>query len=55
LKKAYLETLRISVDRRSKTDLDAIKLHIETWKNFGKVPFPRRHIEGNSIKYWMPF
>jgi hypothetical protein len=38
-----------------KTDLDAIKLHIETWKNFGKVPFPRRHIEGNSIKYWMPF
>jgi hypothetical protein len=33
-----------------KTDLDAIKLHIETWKNFGKVPFPRRHIEGKFNK-----
>ena len=33
-----------------KTDLEAIKKHIETWKNFGKVPFPRRHIEGKFNK-----
>jgi hypothetical protein len=33
-----------------KTDLDAIKLHIETWKAIGKVPFPRRHIEGKFNK-----
>jgi hypothetical protein len=37
-----------------KTDLDAIKLHIETLKNFGKF-LPRRHIEGNSTKFWMPY
>jgi hypothetical protein len=30
-----------------KTDLDSIKLHIENWKNIGKVPFTR-HIEGNQ-------
>jgi hypothetical protein len=30
--------------------LDAIKLHIETWKGFGKVPFTRRHIEGKFNK-----
>jgi hypothetical protein len=30
-----------------KTDLDSIKLHIENW-NIGKVPFTRRHIEGNN-------
>ena len=33
-----------------KTDLDAIKLHIEQWKGFGKVPFARRHIEGKFNK-----
>jgi hypothetical protein len=33
-----------------KTDLDAIKLHIENWKSIGKVPFPRRHIEGKFNK-----
>jgi hypothetical protein len=38
-----------------KTDLDSIKLHIENWKNIGKVPFTRRHIEGSSIRYLMPF
>jgi hypothetical protein len=32
-----------------KTDLDAIKLHIETWK-FWKSTFPRRHIEGKFNK-----
>ena len=50
-KKAYLETLReYELTGDHKTDLDAIKLHIETWKNFGKVPFPRRHIEGKFNK-----
>ncbi|MFV5685630.1 DUF349 domain-containing protein [Flavobacterium sp. GB2R13] len=50
-KKAYLETLReYQLTGDHKTDLDAIKLHIETWKNFGKVPFPRRHIEGKFNK-----
>jgi hypothetical protein len=50
-KKAYLEKLReYELTGDHKTDLDAIKLHIETWKNFGKVPFPRRHIEGKFNK-----
>ena len=50
-KKAYLETLReFQLVGDHKTDLDAIKLHIETWKNFGRVPFPRRHIEGKFNK-----
>ena len=50
-KKAYLETLReFQLTGDHKTDLDAIKLHIETWKGFGKVPFPRRHIEGKFNK-----
>ncbi|TDD77444.1 DUF349 domain-containing protein [Flavobacterium caseinilyticum] len=50
-KKAYLETLReFQLTGDHKTDLDAIKLHIENWKNFGKVPFPRRHIEGKFNK-----
>lgn len=50
-KKAYLETLRsFELIGEHKADLDAIKLHIETWKGFGKVPFPRRHIEGKFNK-----
>ena len=50
-KKAYLETLRaFEMTGDHKTDLDAIKLHIETWKSFGKVPFGRRHIEGKFNK-----
>ena len=50
-KKTYLETLReFQLSGDHKTDLDAIKLHIETWKNFGRVPFPRRHIEGKFNK-----
>ena len=50
-KKAYLETLReFQLVGEHKADLDAIKLHIDTWKNFGKVPFPRRHIEGKFNK-----
>jgi len=50
-KKEYLETLRaFELVGEHKTDLDAIKLHIETWKSFGKVPFARRHIEGKFNK-----
>jgi hypothetical protein len=50
-KKTYLETLRgFELVGDHKTDLDAIKLHIETWKSFGKVPFARRHIEGKFNK-----
>lgn len=50
-KKAYLDTLKdFEMTGDHKIDLDAIKLHIETWKSFGKVPFPRRHIEGKFNK-----
>lgn len=50
-KKAYLETLKeFQLIGEHKTDLDAIKLHIETWKNLGKVPSNRRHIEGKFNK-----
>jgi len=50
-KKAYLETLKaFEMTGDHKTDLDAIKLHIENWKSYGKVPFPRRHIEGKFNK-----
>ncbi len=50
-KKAYLETLReFQLIGEHKVDLDAIKLHIENWKGFGKVPFARRHIEGKFNK-----
>ncbi|MEO8535317.1 MAG: DUF349 domain-containing protein [Flavobacterium sp.] len=50
-KKAYLDVIRVfQLTGDHKTDLDAIKLHIETWKGFGKVPFSRRHIEGKFNK-----
>ena len=50
-KKAYLETIKeFQLVGDHKTDLEAIKKHIETWKNFGKVTFPRRHIEGKFNK-----
>jgi hypothetical protein len=50
-KKVYLETLReFQLIGEHKTDLDAIKLHIETWKTFGRVPASRRHIEGKFNK-----
>lgn len=50
-KKAYLDILRAyQLTGDHKTDLDAIKQHIETWKGFGKVPFSRRHIEGKFNK-----
>jgi len=50
-KKAYLENLRsFELIGDHKTDLDAIKVHIEAWKAIGKVPFNRRHIEGKFNK-----
>lgn len=50
-KKAYLESIKeFQLTGDHKTDLESIKKHIENWKNFGKVPFPRRHIEGKFNK-----
>jgi len=50
-KKAFLEELKdFSLSGEHKTDLEAIKTHIATWKTFGKVPFNRRHIEGKFNK-----
>jgi len=50
-KKAYLETIKgFELIGDHKTDLDAIKAHIEQWKSFGKVPFSRRHLEGKFNK-----
>lgn len=50
-KKTYLDTLRAyQLTGDHKTDLDAIKKHIEIWKGYGKVPFSRRHIEGKFNK-----
>ena len=50
-KKAYLETLRaFQLTGDHKTDLDGIKLHIQNWKGYGRVPFARRHIEGKFNK-----
>ena len=50
-KKLYLENLRsFELIGDHKTDLDAIKAHIEAWKNLGRVPFNRRHIEGKFNK-----
>ena len=50
-KKAYLDVIRsFELTGDHKTDLDAIKAHIETWKSFGKVPFPKRHVEGKFNK-----
>jgi len=50
-KKAYLETIKeFQLVGDHKTDLEAIKQHIENWKSFGKVPFTRRHIEGKFNK-----
>jgi hypothetical protein len=50
-KKEYLETLKdFQLTGDHKTDLDAIKAHIESWKGFGRVPHGRRHIEGKFNK-----
>lgn len=50
-KKEYLETLRnFELVGDHKTDLDAIKAHIAAWKEIGKVPQNRRHVEGKFNK-----
>src|SRR5690606_19891097 len=50
-KKAYLEELKdFQLIGNHKTDLDAIKQHIENWKAIGPVPQVRRHIEGKFNK-----
>lgn len=50
-KKNYLDTLKdFELSGDHKTDLDAIKAHIEKWKTFGRVPQARRHIEGKFNK-----
>ena len=50
-KKNYLDTIRaFEMTGDHKTDLDAIKLHIENWKSCGKVPEGKRHIEGKFNK-----
>ncbi|MDI1255140.1 MAG: DUF349 domain-containing protein [Flavobacterium sp.] len=50
-KKAYIDTLKdFEFTGDHKTDLDAIKVHIEAWKGFGRVPFSRKHIDGKFNK-----
>lgn len=50
-KKEYLDNLRdFELTGDHKTDLDAIKKHIENWKSLGRVPQSRRHIEGKFNK-----
>ena len=50
-KKEYLEIIRaFKLVGDHKTDLDAIKAHIAAWKQLGKVPQNRRHIEGKFNK-----
>jgi hypothetical protein len=50
-KKEYLDRLRtFEMSGDYQTDLANIKTHIENWKNLGKVPFSRRHIEGKFNK-----
>lgn len=50
-KKEYLERLKtFELTGDYSTDLANIKTHIANWKNLGKVPFSRRHIEGKFNK-----
>ena len=50
-KKDYLDSLKdFELSGDHKNDLDAIKVHIENWKNLGVVPQTRRHIEGKFNK-----
>lgn len=46
-KKEYLNIIKeFQLTGNHKTDLEALKAHIEHWKSLGKVPFSRRHVEG---------
>ncbi|WP_294821117.1 DUF349 domain-containing protein [uncultured Flavobacterium sp.] len=50
-KKEYLDSIKdFELTGDHKTDLDAIKKHIENWKTLGRVPQARRHIEGKFNK-----
>jgi hypothetical protein len=51
-KKEYLETTmkEVVLSGDHKTDLATIKSHIEAWKNMGRVPNARRHIDGKFNK-----
>ena len=50
-KKKYLEIVRVfEMTGDHKTDLEAIKSHIDTWKSLGRVPFARRHLEAKFNK-----
>ncbi|CAM3888490.1 DUF349 domain-containing protein [Flavobacterium branchiophilum] len=50
-KKDYMEVIRaFEMTGDHRTDLNAIKVHIDNWKSFGKVPFTRRHIDGKFNK-----
>ena len=50
-KKAYLESMKdFEMSGNHKTDLDAIKVHIENWKTIGRVPFSKKHIDGKFNK-----
>lgn len=50
-KKAYIDVVKaFEFSGDHKTDLEAIKEHIEHWKGLGRVPQSRRHIEGKFNK-----
>lgn len=50
-KKEYLDSLKdFELTGDHKTDLNAIKEHINNWKAIGRVPQNRRHIEGKFNK-----
>jgi hypothetical protein len=50
-KKAYLENFKdFQLQGNHKEDLEAIKLHIKNWKDLGRVPNEKRHVEGKFNK-----
>lgn len=50
-KRDYLETVKATaLVGEHKQDLDMIKVHIEMWKTFGRVPRNKGHIEGKFNK-----
>jgi hypothetical protein len=53
-KKSFRDLTEYQLTGDHKTDLDAIKLHQKLGKILEKF-LSRRHIEGNSTKFWMPY
>lgn len=50
-KREYLEVVKATnLVGDHKQDLDSIKVHLEMWKTFGKVPRNKSHIEGKFNK-----